>query len=172
MFINICLIIYSDPMTNNDILRSIRYTLDLNDASMIEIFGLGDCITKRSDVSDWMKKEDDPLYIELSDQFLAAFLNGLIVQRRGKREGVQMIAEKELSNNLILRKLKIAFDLKTDDIIELFNLVDKKISPHELSAFLRSPEQKQYRLCNDQYLRNFIHGLQVKFRNNSNEPEE
>jgi uncharacterized protein YehS (DUF1456 family) len=171
MFINMCLIIDADPMTNNDILRRIRYTLDLNDASMIEIFGLGDCITKRSDVSDWMKKEDDPLYIELSDQVLAAFLNGLIVQRRGKREGVQMIAEKELSNNLILRKLKIAFDLKSDDIIELFNLVDKKISPHELSAFLRNPEQKQYRLCNDQYLRNFIHGLQVKFRNNSNEPE-
>ncbi len=158
-------------MTNNDILRRIRYTLDLNDASMIEIFGYGDYIAKRSDVSDWMKKEDDPLYIVLSDQLLATFLNGLIVQRRGKREGVQMVAEKELSNNLILRKLKIAFDLKTDDIIELFNLVDKKISPHELSAFLRSPEQKQYRLCNDQYLRNFIHGLQVKFRNNANEPE-
>ena len=112
-------------MTNNDILRRIRYTLDLNDASMIEIFGLGDFIAKRSDVS----------------------------------------------NNLILRKLKIAFDLKTDEIIELFNLVEKKISPHELSAFLRSPEQKQYRHCNDQYLRNFIHGLQVKFRNNANEPE-
>jgi uncharacterized protein YehS (DUF1456 family) len=159
-------------MTNNDILRRIRYTLDLNDASMIEIFGFGDFIAKRSDVSDWMKKEDDPLYVDLSDQHLASFLNGLIVQRRGKREGVQMVAEKELSNNLILRKLKIAFDLKTDDIIELFNLVDKKLSPHELSAFLRSPEQKQYRVCNDQYLRNLIHGLQVKFRNNANEPED
>lgn len=159
-------------MTNNDILRRLRYTLDLNDATMIEIFGLGDFIAKRSDVSDWMKKDDDPLYIELSDQHLASFLNGLIVQRRGKREGVQMVAEKELSNNLILRKLKIAFDLKTEDIIELFNLVNKKISPHELSAFLRSPDQKQYRLCNDQYLRNLIHGLQVKFRNNANEPEE
>jgi uncharacterized protein YehS (DUF1456 family) len=138
---------------------------------MIEIFGFGDFMVKRSDVSDWLKKEDDPLYVQISDQQLAAFLNGLIVQRRGKREGVQMIAEKELSNNLILRKLKIAFDLKTDDIIELFNLVDKRISPHELSAFLRSPEQKQYRICNDQYLRNFIHGLQVKFRNNANEPD-
>ncbi len=158
-------------MTNNDILRRVRYTLDLIDASMIEIFGLGDYSAKRSDVSDWLKKEDDPLYIELDDQMLATFLNGLIILKRGKREGVQMIAEKELSNNLILRKLKIAFDLKTDDIIELFNLVDKKISPHELSAFLRSPEQKQYRPCNDQYLRNFIHGLSVKFRANVNEPE-
>jgi len=158
-------------MTNNDILRRVRYTLDLNDASMIEIFGLGDFIAKRSDVNDWLKKEDDPLYIELDDQLLATFLNGLIILKRGKREGEQMIAEKELSNNLILRKLKIAFNLKTDDIIELFNLVDKKISPHELSAFLRSPEQKQYRTCNDQYLRNFIHGLQVKFRDTDKEPE-
>jgi len=158
-------------MTNNDILRRVRYTLDLNDASMIEIFGLGDFIAKRSDVNDWLKKEDDPLYIELDDQLLATFLNGLIILKRGKREGEQMIAEKELSNNLILRKLKIAFNLKTDDIIELFNLVDKKISPHELSAFLRSPEQKQYRICNDQYLRNFIHGLQVKFRDTDKEPE-
>jgi len=158
-------------MTNNDILRRVRYTLDLNDASMIEIFGLGDFIAKRSDVNDWLKKEDDPLYIELDDQLLATFLNGLIILKRGKREGEQTIAEKELSNNLILRKLKIAFNLKTDDIIELFNLVDKKISPHELSAFLRSPEQKQYRICNDQYLRNFIHGLQVKFRDTDKEPE-
>lgn len=158
-------------MTNNDILRRLRYTLDLNDAAMIEMFASGDLIVKRPNVSDWMKKDDDPLYIKLSDQELAAFLNGLIVQRRGKREGVQMVAEKELSNNLILRKLKIAFDLKTDDIIEIFNLVSKKISPHELSAFLRNPGQKQYRPCNDQYLRNFIHGLQVKFRNNANEPE-
>jgi len=158
-------------MTNNDILRRVRYTLDLNDASMIEIFGLGDFIAKRSDVNDWLKKEDDPMYIELDDQLLATFLNGLIILKRGKREGEQMIAEKELSNNLILRKLKIAFNLKTDDIIELFNLVDKKISPHELSAFLRSPEQKQYRTCNDQYLRNFIHGLQVKFRDTDKEPE-
>lgn len=158
-------------MNNNDILKRIRYTLDLNDASMIEIFGLGDYTAKRSEVSDWLKKEEDPLYMELTDQLLATFLNGLIIHKRGKREGVQMVSEKELSNNAILRKIKIAFDLKTDDIIDLFKSVNKKISPHELSAFLRSPEQKQYRPCNDQYLRHLIHGLQVRYRKNENEPE-
>ena len=75
-----------------------------------------------------------------------------------------MLPEELLSNNLILRKLKIALNLKDVDMIEIFQLVNVRISKHELSAFFRREDQAQYRECLDQYLRNFLKGMQVKYR--------
>ena len=152
-------------MTNNDILRRIRYLFDFNDLKMIALFKLADCDVTKAEVSDWLKKEDDPLSIEMTDKELAIFLNGLIIEKRGKREGPQPEPEDPLNNNMILRKLKIALDLKTDDILDLFALIDKKISKHELSAFFRNPDHKSYRPCMDQYLRNFLSALQTKYKN-------
>ena len=151
-------------MTNNDILRRIRYTFDFHDSKMIELFALADHQVNRAEISDWLKKEDDPAFHELTDRMLALFLNGLIIDRRGRREGPPPIAEDRLNNNIILRKLKVALNLKTDDILAMFELIDKKISAHEISAFLRNPKQRQYRACNDQYLRNFLSGMQKKYR--------
>lgn len=151
-------------MNNNDILRRLRYTFDFNDSQMIEMFDIADFIVERSIISNWMKKDEDPEYIEMDDSDLAIFLNGLIIKHRGKRDGPQPEPEEELTNNIILRKIKIALSLKTDDILELYRSINKKISPHELSAFLRNPKQKQYRNCNDQYLRQFLSGLQQKYR--------
>lgn len=151
-------------MKNNDILRSIRYTFDFNDSTMIEIFGLADLSVTRAEVSDWLKKEDDPEFKPINDLHLATFLNGLINYKRGKKEGVQPAPEKKLNNNIIFRKLKIALNLKDEDILEILEGVDRYISKHELSAFFRKPEQSQYRPCLDQILRNFLYGLQVKYR--------
>jgi uncharacterized protein YehS (DUF1456 family) len=102
---------------------------------------------------------------KITDKELAIFLNGLIIEKRGKREGPQPEPEDPLTNNMILRKLKIALDLKTDDILDLFALIDKKISKHELSAFFRHPDNKSYRDCMDQYLRDFFNALQTKYNN-------
>lgn len=151
-------------MNNNDILRSIRYTFDFNDATMIEIFGLADMAVSRADVSDWLKKEDLPEFQPINDFKLASFLDGLINYKRGKKDGENRVPEKSLNNNIILRKLKIAFDLKDDDVLEILSKAGKHISKHELSAFFRKPEQSQYRPCLDQVLRNFLHGLQLKHR--------
>jgi len=151
-------------MNNNDILRRLRYTFDFSDSQMIELFDIADFIVERSIISNWMKKEEHPEFIEMDDTDLAIFLNGLIIKKRGKRDGPQPEPEEELTNNIILRKIKIALNLKTDDILDLYTSVNKKISPHELSAFLRNPKQKQYRNCNDQYLRQFLSGLQQKYR--------
>ena len=100
----------------------------------------------------------------IKDVELASFLNGFIIEKRGKREGEQPVPEKRLNNNLILRKIKIALNLKDTDMLEYFDLVDFKISKHELSAFFRKPTQKQYRICKDQFLRNFMLGMQFKIR--------
>jgi uncharacterized protein YehS (DUF1456 family) len=151
-------------MTNNDILRSLRYTFDFGDDKMIKLFGLGGKTVTRAEVSDWLKRDEDPDFKGIYDKDLAYFLNGLIIYKRGKKDEGVPVAEKTLTNNMILRKLKIAMDMKDEDILELLENMDIHISKHELSAFFRKPTQSQYRLCKDQVLRNFLRGLQSKFR--------
>jgi len=130
---------------------------------MIELFALGDRVASRAEISDWLKREGEEAYVEMEDKDLAYFLNGFIVDKRGKQEGRVPIAEDRLNNNLILRKLKIALNLKSEDIVELFKLVDKKISVSEIGAFLRHYSHSKYREFNGQYLRNFMNGLQAKY---------
>lgn len=158
-------------MTNNDILRRLRYIFDFGDSKMIALFSSLNYEVTREDVSDWLKKEEDDSYTEMSDRELAIFLNALIIENRGKKEGPMPEPENKLSNNSIFRKLKIALNLKAEDIIELFSLLNKKISKHELSAFFRNPTHKSYKECQDQYLRNFLKALQLKYRHTSGEKE-
>ncbi len=156
-------------MTNNDILRRLRYAFNYNDTQMMELFLLGGIEVNRERLSNWLKKDDDPEFSSLHDEFLAHYLNGLIISKRGKKADQVPLAEKKLNNNIILRKLKIALNLKDEDILELLDLADFKFSKHELSALFRRPEQEQYRICKDQVLRNFLQGLQLKNRP-SNQP--
>lgn len=152
-------------MHNNDILRRIRYTFNLNDMEVINIFKQGELIADRAQISNWLKKDDDEEFDPLNDKELAHFLNGFILLKRGKKEDAPvMMAEKQLNNNIILRKLKIALNLRDEDIMEILKLVDFKISKHELSALFRRPDHQHYRPCKDQFLRNFLTGLQMKYR--------
>ena len=151
-------------MNNNDIIRRLRYTFDFNDDKMIKLFALADQALTRAEISSWMKKDDDPDFKELYDKELAVFLNGFIIEKRGKKEGQAPIAEKSLNNNIIFRKLKIALNLQEDEILNILKLADMPFGKHELSALFRNPNQSQYRPCKDQVLRNFIHGLQLKYR--------
>lgn len=151
-------------MTNNDVLRRIRYIFDYNDTTMIAIFELADHKVSREQISDWLKKDDDPDYKALSDTQLAIFLNGLINHKRGKRDGPQPAPEKSLNNNIVFRKLKIALNLKEEDTLAILELANLRISKHELSAFFRRADHKHYRACKDQVLRNFLKGLQLKYR--------
>jgi len=138
---------------------------------MIDVFAQADQTVTREEVSAWLKKDDDDDYVACRDIMFATFLNGLINDRRGKKNGPQPEPEKRLSNNIIFVKLKIAFNLQADDILSILALADLKISKHELSAFFRRPDHKHYRTCKDQILRNFLKGLQLKYRNDA-EPDE
>ncbi len=154
-------------MTNNDVLRRIRYIFDYGDDKMIALFAAADCEVTREQVSNWLKKEDAEDYKALGDLQLATFLNGLIIDQRGRKEGAQPVAEAKLTNNIIFRKLKIALDFKDDDILAILKLADLRLSRHELSAFFRKLGHKHYRECKDQVLRNFMNGLQIKHRGES-----
>ena len=87
-------------MTNNDILRRIRYIFDFDDSKMIAVFSLADHQVLREQISDWLKNDDDPAYRTCSDTQLAIFLNGLINDKRGRKEGAQPEPEKRLTNNI------------------------------------------------------------------------
>jgi uncharacterized protein YehS (DUF1456 family) len=154
-------------MKANDIFRRIRYILDLDDARMIAVFAEAERDVTRAQISAWLKKDDDPDYEECTDATFATFLNGLINQKRGKKDGPQPDPEENLNNNVVLRKLKIAFDLQADEILSILSLADLYISKHELSALFRRPGHKHYRDCKDQILRNFMNGMQIKYRGES-----
>ena len=151
-------------MNNNDVIRRVRYTFDFNDDKMIEIFALAEKEVTRAQISEWLKKDEDPNFKGIYDKDLATFLNGFINLRRGKKEGPQPKPEKTLNNNLILRKLKIALNLRDNEMVEIFDLVDMRISKHEINAFFRKPTQSQFRFCKDQFLRNFLYGMKKKYR--------
>ena len=147
-------------MTNNDILRRLRYTFDFSDSKMISLFKLAEVDVTREQISDWMKKEEDEAYVNCGDKQFATFLNGLIVDKCGRKDGPQPEPENKLNNNIIFRKLKIALNLKDDDILSILAQAHLAISRHELSAFFRRADHKHFRACKDQVLRNFLHGLQ------------
>ncbi len=151
-------------MTNNDVLRRIRYTFNFDDTKVIAIFGLGGTEVTRAEISDWLKKEGDPDHKPCSDVKLAAFLNGLIIEKRGPRDGPQPEPETSLTNNIIFRKLKIALNLQADEILALIKQADFSMSKHELSALFRKTDHKHYRKCKDQVLRYFLKGVQLKYR--------
>lgn len=151
-------------MTNNDILRRLRYSFEFHDHKMIALFAHVNEIVAVEQVRAWLKKEDDPEHVPCTDQQLAAFLNGLIIEKRGKKEGNTPVAEKKLTNNIIFNKLKIALSLTADDIIAMLNTVDFDLGKAELSALFRNSQHKHYRQCKDQILRNFIKAIQVKYR--------
>ncbi len=150
-------------MTNNDILRRIRYTFSFNDSRIIALFAAGGQQVTRGQISDWLKKEEDPAFKNCNDKQMATFLNGLINYKRGKKEGPQPQPEKRLTNNIILLKLKIALNLKAEDILKLMELAEFPMGKPELSAFFRKPGHTHYRACKDQILRNFLKGMQLQY---------
>lgn len=151
-------------MNNNDVLRRLRYTFEFSDYTMINMFALADATVSRAQISNWLKKDDDPDFETIYDKDLATFLNGFINDRRGKREGAQPAPEKSMTNNIIFRKIRIALELRDEEILAILKVSGMEFSKHELSALFRRPGQEQYKVCKDQVLRKFLQGLQLKFR--------
>lgn len=150
-------------MNNNDVIRRLRYTFNYNDKQMMALFSSANMTVTREQVSQWLKKDDDPDFVNCTDHTLASFLNGFINEKRGKKEGPQAVAEQRLTNNVILTKLKIALNLKAEELIALLDSVDFRLSKPELTAFSRKPDHKNYRLCKDQVLRNLLQAIDKKY---------
>ncbi len=152
-------------MINNDVLRSVRYMLDLSDAKVVEIVGLGGLDVAQADIDACLKKDGEFGHAVCSDAVLAHFLDGLVIHRRGRDESKPpRPVEPRLSNNLILKKLRVAFELKETDLLEVLQAANFNMSKPELNALFRKPGHHNYRACGDQLLRNFLKGLTVRLR--------
>ncbi len=149
-------------MNNNDILRRLRYTFRITDEAMIGLFLKGGATVNQEQMGKWLKKEEEEAFTPLYDINLSAFLNGFIIQNRGQQGSETPKPEKSLNNNLIFRKLRIALNLKDEDILAILQLADFRFSKSELAALFRNPEHEKFRVCKDQILRNFLMGLQIQ----------
>ena len=72
--------------------------------------------------------------------------------------------DSRLTNNIILKKLRIALELKEDDMLAVLKLGEVDISKSELSALFRKEGHKNYKECGDQFLRKFLKGLSLRYR--------
>ena len=154
-------------MINNDVLRSIRYMLDLSDAKVVEIIKLADpdFAIDKADVQAFLKKDEEEGYVECKDAVLAHFLDGLVVHYRGRHPDLPpRPVEKRINNNVVLKKLRVAFELKDADMHQIFEDAGFPVSKPELSALFRQADHKNFRLCGDQMLRNFLKGLTLRVR--------
>jgi len=76
-----------------------------------------------------------------------------------------------MNNNDIFKKLRVALQLRDDQIVEILELVDFRISKAELGAFFRNADHPNYMECGDQVLRNFLNGLVIHLRGTKEDPK-
>lgn len=141
-------------MTNNDVLRSIRYLLNVTDRRLIEIIGLAGYEVSLPDITVFLKKDGEPGYVLCAHEVMAHFLNGLVIYKRGidpskPRQPIEI----PVTNNVVLKKLHVAFELKDTDLIALIEKAGLHVTPAQLSAFFRKSDHRNYRECGDQFLR-------------------
>jgi len=149
-------------MTNNDLLRRLRYALSLNCEIIAELCTLGGHVIGPIEVLNLLKKEDETGFVVCADKVMGAFLDGLIISRRGAHDlkpGSAKAADMALNNNLILRKLRIALELNDEAMLAVLGKAGVQLSKPELSAMFRTEGHRNYKPCGDQFLRNFIRGL-------------
>jgi uncharacterized protein YehS (DUF1456 family) len=157
-------------MTNNDILRRIRYALDINDATIVDICRLGGLELEKSSVTSLLKKEEEEGFSVCSDQVISSFLDGLIIQNRGPKDSTaaQEAAVLPITNNIVLKKLRIALELKEEALLEILELAHAGITKAKLSALFRKEGHKNYKECGNQFLRSFLKGLTIRYRDQKN----
>lgn len=165
---------------NNDILIRLRYALDIKNTEMVEIFQLGGIdltkeevlkvLTKSQDQDEFEEEiVEDENHIPCDDEMYESFLNGFITFKRGKQEPRTGQPERpeltyEHVNNLLLKKVKIALSLTSEEMIEILDEAGVVITKGEVGAILRREGHKNYRICGDRYARNFLKGLTLKYR--------
>ena len=168
-------------MINNDLLIRLRYALDIKNTDVVEMFRLGGMEFTKEEVLKILSKpkvdEDGEMDLTPTDEFipcdyemLDAFLNGLIIFKRGKQEPnpgqapVQTPTKKDAPNNLFIKKVKVALSLTTEDMIEIFYDAGLNVSKGEIGAILRKADHRNYKECGDNFTRNFIKGLTMRYR--------
>lgn len=160
-------------MDNNDVLKRLRYALNIPEPAVAELFASADQAIGEEELRGIFRSEGEAGYVKCSDAILEKFLGALIISRRGRREEGDReetrpkgpaARRRRLSNNDILKLLRIALELREEDMIEIMRLAGSEVTKSELGALFRKPEHPNYRACGDQFLRLFLAGLTAKYR--------
>lgn len=152
-------------MTHNDVLRSLRYLLNVSDAQLAAIASLSDHPVSEAQMGAYLRPEDQPGYQPCDDETLAHVLDGLIYHKRGRdRSRPPHPLELPVSNNTVMKKLRVAFELKDEDMHRILESAGLPMNKPELNALFRKKGHKNYRECGDQVLRHFLKGLTLRER--------
>lgn len=142
------------------VLNRIKDALRLSKDDILKIYQAEDYEIEESRVEAILKNPSHKKSKNATYEELGVFLDGLIRLNRG--EPLKEINDDEeiiLDNNLIIKKLKIALNLKSIDIEMIFNLANYPISRSKIRDILRSPKHPKYKLCSDALLDAFLEGL-------------
>ena len=154
-------------MINNDIMIRLRYALNITDLKLVELFELAGMPLSAEALRPLFLKEDEEGFRECDGPTLGAFLEGLVISRRGRKEGAPAAMPawvSQPSNNDVLKAVRIALQLREEEIVAILRSVDVDASKSEINALFRRKDQDNFRLCGDQFLRNFLAGVTKKYR--------
>ena len=155
-------------MLNNDVLRSMRYTLNLSDNTLLDMLHGVEPTLDLPTLRSYLASSEDESFVRMDDTLMVGFLDNLIVSRRGPSPQSAPATELPLTNNIILKKLRVAFTLQEADLLEILDSVAFTVTKPELSALFRKADHKNYRVCGDQLLRQFLKGLTLRLRPDTN----
>ncbi len=153
-------------MDNNELLRRLRYALQIDDQATVRLLKLGGVKATVEQTSQWRLKEEEPDYSLCPNSVVTAFLSGLIVEKRGVQEGKPSPKpdHSRIENNTVLKLLKIALSMRSEDLHACMTSGGAKLSNSEVGALLRKPDSRNFRQCGDQVLRQFLNGLGQRLR--------
>ena len=145
--------------STNEILFRIQKAFNLSQDEMLEAYKLIEHNIEVSHLENLLKKHQDKGYEVCSYEELGVFLDALVILKRGpspkKKEDVVV----ELTNNLILKKLRIALELKEAQTEIIFGLADVELSKQQLASLFRKESHKNFKPCSDELLMAFLEGL-------------
>ena len=147
-------------MITNDIIFKIKTALKLSNSNILKAYELAEFTMSESELDSILKKEQDEGFKPCGYEELGAFLDGLVILKRGpspKKQDASKVVE--LTNNLILKKLRIALELKEADTEIIFSLGEAELSKQQLSSLFRKDSHKNFKLCSDELLIAFLDGL-------------
>jgi len=147
-------------MKINDILFKIKTALSLSQSEMVEAYALADYTISKERLENVLKRRQDPDYQEATYEELGSFLDGLILFKRGKnlvkKDEEEVV---ELTNNLIMKKLRVALELKEPELLIIFGLAEINMTKRQIGSLFRKEGTKNFKYASDELLMAFIEGL-------------
>jgi uncharacterized protein YehS (DUF1456 family) len=147
-------------MKINDILFKIKTALSLENRAICDAYALVGYEMSQEQLENILKKHQDKGYEEATYEELGLFLDGLVLLKRGESSTPQKDDEVvELTNNLILKKLRVALELKEPELVIVFALAEITISKRQIGSLFRKEGGKNFKPCSDELLMGFLEGL-------------